>query len=1231
MALASVRCPACNSLYHVDAGLLGKKGRCKQARCGTAFVLTETVARESEAEDATQTPPADGIPLVWHTGEVILDLYEVKQVHESGGMGLVYRVRHRGWNVELAVKCPRPDHIRTEAQKANFEREAETWVNLGLHPHTVSCYYVRRLGGLPRVFAEYVEGGSLKDWIDSGKLYEGGPNRVLDRILDVAIQFAWGLHHAHEQGLIHRDVKPGNVMMTPEGVAKVSDFGLAKAQTTPEEAAAAGSGRGVRVSVGGMTRAYCSPEQANREELTHKTDLWSWAVSVLEMFTGEVTWGSGTAAAESLTGYLEVGSGDGKIPPMPRDLAALLRRCFQHDPGMRPGDMQEVVTALRTVYEQAAQAPSRTTFANVWTLLKKAVSEQSAKVAYPRATPRAVELQADGLNNRALSLLDLGRSDEALRLLDEAYRLNPQHPEATYNGGLMRWRRGETSDDALLARLDLIGQAHPGDWVPLYMQACVQLERGTVEGCRQVLGRISPTDAAREEIRALKELAGQASAQPLQLLRSLKGHTKDVTSLSLSGDGRLALSGSEDQTAKLWDTSSGQCLQTFVGHSRPIGSVSLSADGQLALSGSSDQTVRLWETSSGRCLQTFVGHGEAVNSVCLSGDGRVTLSGSGESLRPEQTLKVWDTATGRCRHTLGGSDYVSSVGLSPDGRLALCDDEFGQLTVWDTVTGNRVGVWMAHQSITFFRGTERYVAGTFRSFHGTVASIQVTADGQRALTAGYDGTLKLWELPSGRCLRTLQGHTQRVNAAALSADGSVALSGAQDQTVRLWDVGTGQCLATVQEHSAVAAVGLSSDSKLAVSTSLFKEVKVWQVDRGSRPPAPFLLTRPVTSEEAVSTVTSFNRDLAEARAALGQQQWDAALQSLTRCRGYRGHERHPEAVWAWTELYGRLPRTTFRSGWLLRTLEGHARRVTMVGLGAVTPTTLCWSWDTTLRLWEVPTGRCLRAFEIGKAARIPLHSPTVCGQGRLALATAEPDVPMLWDLSEGKPLHSLKDHEHWVGAVALSSDGRMAVSADWGGNLKVWDAASGRCLQTIRCHEKGVEKQIDSVSLSGDARLALAGSHKAGALQLWELSTGQRLCSVEGDTLSFKSVSLDRDGRLALANHWHELKVWELPTGRLVQTLRGHTGDVKAVKLNATGRLAVSGSDDQTVKLWEVATGRCLHTFQGHTGSVHSVDISPDDRFLVSGSEDRTVKVWLLDWELATDSAAVSSSALRQP
>jgi serine/threonine protein kinase len=201
----------------------------------------------------------------WKVGDVILDLYEVKQIHEGGGMGLVDRVHHRGWNMDLAVKSPRSSYFQTEARKENFTRECETWINIGLHPHLLSCHYVRTLGGIPRVFAEYVEGGTLKDWIESRRLYEGGPDEALKRILDIAIQMAWALHYAHGQGVIHQDVKPANVLMMPDGTAKITDFGLSKARVAAGEPIRTAAGLGALASVGGMTPAYCSPEQAGKQ------------------------------------------------------------------------------------------------------------------------------------------------------------------------------------------------------------------------------------------------------------------------------------------------------------------------------------------------------------------------------------------------------------------------------------------------------------------------------------------------------------------------------------------------------------------------------------------------------------------------------------------------------------------------------------------------------------------------------------------------------------------------------------------------------------------------------------------------------------------------------------------------------------------------------------------------------------------------------------------------------
>ena len=392
----------CGKALLLNDNQVGKHAVCS---CGARIRVTRDLLDGSEALDAPEAdatlleptpgaqaasehqPVADAdVPLEWNVGDVIQDLYEVLPVtvgsgddaeerdYHEGGMGRVYRVRHIGWGRDLAVKCPRGDAFTSEDQKANFTRECESWMELGLHPHIASCFYVKNLGGIPRIFAEYVGAGSLKDWIEHGKLYEGGDGKqVLGRMLDIAIQSAWGLHYAHEKGIIHQDVKPHNVMLTSAGTAKVVDFGLARAKAAAGLTLSVDIGQSIMVThAGGYTPAYCSPEQISGEKLTRRTDTWSWGLSVLEMFTGPATWESGLGAAVVLKAFLEHNEEDDDlgydIPPMPSGVADLLAKCFQTDEADRPHTMIECAEALASAYREAmSPIPARCwNRANCW-------------------------------------------------------------------------------------------------------------------------------------------------------------------------------------------------------------------------------------------------------------------------------------------------------------------------------------------------------------------------------------------------------------------------------------------------------------------------------------------------------------------------------------------------------------------------------------------------------------------------------------------------------------------------------------------------------------------------------------------------------------------------------------------------------------------------------------------------------------------------------------------------
>src|ERR1022692_72063 len=368
----------------------------------------------------------------WLRGDVVAGLYEIKDIHEGGGMGLVYRANHLVWHMDLAIKSPRPEIFQTAKQKAVFVRECETWTKLGLHPNVVSCYYVRTIDEIPRIFAEYVEGGTLADWIESQELYAGDSVAARERILDIAIQFAWGLYYAHCRGVVHRDVKTNNVMMGADSVPKVTDFGIAKAVETISTAGIiAAQPQSPRVSRGGMTLAYRSPEQAAGLPLSHKTDMWSWAVSLLEMFFGGIAWSDGQAADEILATLQRGGRGPQPTVPVSPDVAQLVKLCLQRDPDRRPETMLEVCRGVLQLYEAASG---------------RQYHRRDVRKSILSDAPLDPNLTAAAdTSNRALSLLDIGKADEAVQLLRKWLAEHPRDPVPWCNEALMRITRKDSS------------------------------------------------------------------------------------------------------------------------------------------------------------------------------------------------------------------------------------------------------------------------------------------------------------------------------------------------------------------------------------------------------------------------------------------------------------------------------------------------------------------------------------------------------------------------------------------------------------------------------------------------------------------------------------------------------------------------------------------------------------------------------------------------------------------
>jgi WD40 repeat protein len=1120
-------------------------------------------------------------------------------------MGVVYRARQTSLNRVVALKMILAGAHAGPDDVARFRAEAEAAARLQ-HPNIVQIHEVGEHRGLPYFSLEFCAGGSLAARLD------GTPLSARDAAALVTV-LARAVQAAHDAGVVHRDLKPANVLLAADGTPKITDFGLAKRLDGPGGQTRTGAVLG--------TPSYMAPEQAGGKtrEIGPAADVYALGAILYELLTGRPPFRAETSLDTVLQVLADEPVPPGRlVPKLPRDVETICLKCLQKEPARRYPSAAALADDLQAYLDGrpiAARPVGRVERGWRWCRRNPALAGSGVVVA--------LVLVVGSIISTAFGI-------RANRNAEQARRAQQTAEEAQAEEGRQRAAAEELARanqrqliDLLVSNGNRLLRADdPGAALPWFAEAA----------------RRDPDDPTH---------AGRLNGALAQLPRPvyLWRHAQVVRDVAVSPDGRRAVTGCEDGTARIWDLDTGAAVGPPLRIDGAVVSVAFSPDGKrvataggvYALRGE----VRLWDAATGAAVGEplalpgtgfFVGFSADGNRLVTS---ELTLQGNllrGDVKNIQLTYRALEAATGKF---LGRVPIDFPANLKADaltvlgehrvhagtGRLLRLEGKQGQ--VLDVATGRPVGEPLVHERPLWFG--------------------RLSPDGGRALTVDVGGHGQVRDLATGKTRDLTVSYGWEPLDAAFNDRGEVALA-FYDGAVQRYRLADGRPV-----PGSLHKVGpegwmprFDADGVLLSGLDPGGAARVWEADSG-QPVSPVLRHGSTLSRCAFA---AGGRRLLVAAHDGSVRVWDLALASADQPRTGGGavagaRVEFDPAGRCLVVGAGRLsrfdPATATGEALVAPPADSSARTTLLSPDGS---RLLVGTDRGEARLLDAATlqevlpplkhdRRCVfdAAFGPGGRTVVTLEADS---DGRMARAFAD---ARLWDLAAGKPL---LDKPLTLGSflepgvitcLAFSPDGRRFALGGGRGTLagicpevQLYDGATGKLVGQPLPGSPGLVPALLAFRPDG-RRLAVVSiatvTHNSCDLVLWDVEAGKPALPPLPLTGAPHDCAFDPVGeRLAVASGT-AVRVFDA-AGRLVRLLP-HPGDVNAVRYQRQGRVLLSVSEraaGHEVYLWDAATGEALRPPLKHRARVESAALSPDGRFLVTAGE-RQLHVW----DLAADPA----------